>query len=382
MNTCQILMILVVTAFMSSSCNRLSPPADKESSITVTDTSFRSHVKYAKGFRIKYSKDSKIIDIIDPWDSTHLMVTYIFIQRSNKPEHKIPGAAYIEVPVTTMACQFTPQIGFAQKLGILNKITGMSRPDFIFNSYIKERIKNGKIALFGEPNNPDIERLLAINPQILIVSPFKDNRYEKIRKAGITLAIDASYMEESPLGRAEWIKFIASFFSLDLAADRIFDSIEQNYLQIRQKVTTMPYKPTIFSGKKFQDNWYVAGGKSYMAQFLEDAGFDYIWKDLQISGSVPMDFESVYQRAANCQYWSFIENKTGPYSYDEIQSEFALYADFLAFRDHHVIMCNVNKTPYYEIGILEPDKILSDLVTIAHPELLPGYNPLYFKLLK
>lgn len=353
-----------------------------EQAYRATDTSFRMHVSYAKWFRIRYENSTKVIDIIDPWDSTHIMVTYVFLEGGRTPEKKIPGVAYIDVPVKSMACQFTPQLGFAEKLGIIDQITGMSRPDFIFNPVIRERIREKKIALFGEPNNPDLERLLAINPQILIVSPFKDNRYERIRKAGITLAIDASYMEESPLGRAEWIKFIASFFGKDLAANRIFDSIATNYLAIKKQVAGIRERPTIMSGKKFQDNWYISGGKSYMAQFLNDAGFDYIWNDLRITGSIPIDFETVYKRAAQCAYWSFIESPTGPYSYDQIMAEYAPYADFPAFKERHIIMCDTGKTPYYETGIMEPDIILSDFVRVAHPEILPGYDPVYFKLLQ
>jgi iron complex transport system substrate-binding protein len=369
-------------ALLLFACHNTAPTEEKAGAIKLTDSAFRSRVKYARGFKIRYTADSKIIELTDPWDTTKIMVTYVFIPRGSNPEKKVQGAAYIEIPVSTMACQFTPQIGFAQKLGILNKITGMSRPDFIFNKSVRELIDSKKIALFGEPNDPDVERLLAINPEILVVSPFKDNRYEKVRKSGITLAIDASYMEESPLGRAEWIKFIASFFALDNSADRIFDSIADRYLEIKDKVARTRERPTIFNGKKFQDNWFIAGGKSYMAQFLNDAGFDYIWNDIRTAGSIPMDFESVYQRAANCQYWSFIESKKGIYSYEEIQGEFAPYSDFLAFRDRHILMCNVGETPYYESGIMEPDIILSDFVKIAHPELLPDYKPVYFKLLK
>jgi len=190
---------------------------------------------------------------------------------------------------------------------------------------------------------------------------------------------DASYMEDSPLGRAEWIKFEATFTNQDKLADKIFTNIAQNYTKLCQRVAQTTTRPTVFTDKKFGDIWYVAGGRSYMGRFLGDAGADYLWKDLNQSGSMPYTFEKVYAKAVKADYWLIKYNDMRvDLTYETLKNEYPLYANFKAFRQKHIFTINTAKTPYYEAGPMEPDKVLADLVAVFHPELLPGYKPTYY----
>ncbi|NOQ26051.1 MAG: ABC transporter substrate-binding protein [Bacteroidales bacterium] len=341
-----------------------------------------SYPKYAKGFHIEYYDNYKILELINPWDTTRIMYRYLLIPKGMKNIPRVPESVIIETPINSIACLFTTQLAFIKKLGVTNKLTGMSRIEYVKDSTIRDRIEKGEIIQFGEPENPDSEKLIAIDPDILMVSPFRDNKYQHIESAGIPLAVNGSYMEATPLGRAEWIKFVAYFFEMENDANQIFNEIEKQYLEVKNKVEDVDSKPSIFTGRKFSQVWHVVGNNSYMANYLKDAGFDYIWKDLDFYGSVPYEFESVYEKAAHADYWSFIEYNEAEIRYSHIKKDFSSYADFDAFKNKQIIICNSKETPYFENGILEPHLVLSDFVKVAHPDILPDYKPKYFKLLK
>lgn len=338
--------------------------------------------KYAKGFHIKYYDGYKVLEVINPWDTTLIMYRYLLVQKGAKEIPDVPNSVTIETPINSIACLFTTQLAFIKKLGVSDKLVGMSRITYVKDSTIKSKIEKGEIIQFGEPENPDTEKLIAINPDILMVSPFRENKYQHIESAGIPLAVNGSYMETSPLGRAEWIKFTAYFFETENVANQIFNDIEKQYQDIKNKVSEIDSKPSIFTGRKFNQVWHVAGAKSYMGQYLKDAGFDYLWKDLNTNGSVPYEFESVYEKAAHADYWAFIEYRENEISYSQIKNDFSSYADFDAFKNRRIIICNSKETPYFEDGILEPHLVLSDFVKVAHPEIIPDYTPKYFKILK
>jgi iron complex transport system substrate-binding protein len=190
-------------------------------------------------------------------------------------------------------------------------------------------------------------------------------------------------MEESPLGRTEWIKFEAAFLGKDSIANVIFSKIESNYNSLCIKVQKTTQRPTVFCEKKTGDSWYIAGGKSYMGNFLKDAGAKYLWADLKNSGSVPLSFEKVFAKAIHADFWLFkynnIANNT---TITSLANEYELYKNFDALKNNKVFAVNSAKSPFYEQGPMEPDIVLADLVHIFHPELLPDYKPRYYFQLK
>jgi iron complex transport system substrate-binding protein len=153
------------------------------------------------------------------------------------------------------------------------------------------------------------------------------------------------------------------------------------YDRLKKLAAQKQKKPTIFSGKKIGQVWYVPGGESYMAEFFEDAGANYIWKENQKTGSLPLDFETVFYKAQKADYWCIKENYQGRYTYKDLQSEYMHYSEFDAFKNHRVLFCNTHTKPYFEKGVLEPDVILADMIHILHPGLLPDHKNKYYKYL-
>jgi len=340
---------------------------------------YNREVKYSKCFRITRFKDCTQLIVRNPWDSSKVLDSYVLVDRNKKLPVHLPEGIVVRIPVERVAFCSSVHAGMWNQLGKLQLTVGVCEPEYFSMPVIKEGLKAGRIADLGMATSINIEKLIACSPEILVVSPFENTKRTEFEKVQLVVVKDASYMEESPLGRAEWIKFEASFTGKDKQADSIFTKIEKNYLEICRKVANTVNRPTVFTEKKFGDIWYVAGGKSYMGRFLEDAGACYLWKDLKQSGSMPFSFEKVYAKAVKADYWLLKYNDAHrDMTYENLKNEYPLYVNFNAYRQKHIFAINTAKTPFYEAGPMEPDRVLADLVYIFHPEVLPDYKPKYY----
>ena len=195
------------------------------------------------------------------------------------------------------------------------------------------------------------------------------------------------YQEPEPLGQAEWVKVIGLLTGREREATAYFDSLEASYNQLREKVSAQcPDKnedrPTIFSGDMKGGAWYATGGRSFLASIFRDAGARYVLEDNQDAGGVNMDFEAIYSKAANVDYWRISNSFNGTFTYDVLAGQDSRFCDFKAYRQRHVIYSNMAQTPFYESFPVHPDLLLADFVKILHPRLLPEYTPTYYKLLE
>jgi iron complex transport system substrate-binding protein len=382
-HTITVILLIVITTSCGKNKTNQNDKAQKKASSPVGETGFdhTSYPSYAELFSVEYKKHYKKVQVKNPFDTTRNNHTYILVNRGLKNKADLPEGTVIELPVRSLGVAYATHIGYLEKLNLLHTIKGVSQKKYIKNDAILKAISGDKIKEFGPSHNINIEKLLNINPQLLLVAPFKDNRYNKIRDVGINIAVNASYMETSPLARAEWIKFIAYFFNKEEKANQIFESLAHRYNQLTRLATKSQDTPTIFSGKKIGQVWYVPGGNSYMAKFFNHAGARYLWRDNEKSGSLPLDFETVFYKAKEADYWCIKENYKGTYSYEDLESEFIHYIEFDAFKNHRILFCNTHIKPYYEKGVLEPHIILADLIHILHPELLPGHKNKYYEYL-
>jgi len=369
----KILAILIVLSY--SGCTN----SHKKKYNTSQTVEHNTEIRYAKGFRMNRFKDCTQLIVSNPWDSTKVLDSYVLVDRNKKLPAHLPDGIIVRTPVKRVAFCSSVHAGMWNLLNKAHLTVGVCEPEYFSIPVIKEGLKKGNIANLGIATSINLERLLAAYPEILVVSPFENTKRTEFEKVKLVVVKDASYMEESPLGRAEWIKFEAAFTNEDMMADKIFANIEKNYIELCRKVETTTSRPTVFTEKKFGDIWYIAGGKSYLGRFLEDAGASYLWKELNQSGSMPFTFEKVYAKALKADYWLIKYNDPrGELSYQSLRNEYPLYASFNAYQQKHIYAINTAKTPFYEAGPMEPDRVLADLVSVFHPELLPGYKPSYY----
>ena len=371
-------------------------------------------LEYAKGFTVRILENGvKLVDVADPQeDEDRMPVSYRFalVPKSGLksadgiPADGIPdGYTRVEVPVERTLVMTMLQLSNFTALDALDVVKGITGTKNLFNKDILRRVEDGRIVKIGMEGNFDTELILVSHPEVIFISPFKRGGYDAIKETGITLVPHLGYKEAHPLGQAEWVKFVALFIGKEKEADALFGGIKDRYLALAEKVNTLlstsdsqpstpnsepstlnskPSRPTVFSGEMHGGNWFAVGGRNHLAQMFRDAGAEYILKD-DNTGGVPIEYEQMYATAANADYWRILNSFPGDFSYEALRASEPRNELFKAFKERHVIYCNMKRTPYYESSPVQPDVLLADLVAIFHPEVMDeDYTPTYYRLLK
>jgi iron complex transport system substrate-binding protein len=200
----------------------------------------------------------------------------------------------------------------------------------------------------------------------------------------LKVAINSEYMEDTPLGRSEWLKFTALFFNKEKESEKIFATIAKKYEDIAVKARGVKNRPTVFVGFNFKGTWYMPGGNSYVAKYLADAGANYLWSQDQSSGSLPISFETVFERAVNADYW--LNLRQSWQTLKDVITEDNRYGDYKAFKIGNLYNNNARVNAnggndYWQGGISNPDVVLSDLIKIFHPEILKNHQFFYYRKL-
>lgn len=339
--------------------------------------------RYAKGFRIIYRSDSvRLVDIQEPTKPDSPIEHFAFVPK-NKHIDSIPaGYTVVTTPVERIVCMTTPQLKGFSMMNAYDCVVATSDTRRMQNPEWLSRLKDGRVKRIGIEGNFNAEIVIASNPQLILVSPHRRGGYETLADTGVPIMPYWAFNETSALGLSEWIRLTGLLIGKEQEASNLFSNMEKEYNYWKDIASKTKSRPTVFSGEMRGGHWYVAGGKSFYARLFADAGADYFYKEDTHTGGVILDFETVYAKAHNSEFWRIMNGYPGQYSYDVILSSDARYKDFRAFREHKVIYCNLQYAPLYENMAAIPHILLKDMIKAIHPELLPNYKPQYYKRLK
>ncbi|MBQ5482203.1 MAG: ABC transporter substrate-binding protein [Bacteroidales bacterium] len=366
-------LLLAVSCRGGASKAGVSPVAGRAGAVAPT---------YAEGFRVSYTDAGCLVDIQDPQREESQSFHYLLVPAGSKPAQVPEGYTALEVPVSRVVCMTSLQLSNFICLDELDRVVGITSTRHLFNPEMKERLADGRTAKIGIEGNFDNEVILGLDPDLILISPFKRGGYEALKGVDIPLIPHLGYKETTPLGQAEWIKFIGLLTGEEEKANAVFAGIEERYNALKALTADVAERPVVLSGELHGGNWYVGGGRSFLAQIFRDAGGAYFLPDDQNSGGLNLDFETVYSQTANARYWRIVNSYNGTFSYDALKAEDARYADLNAFREKGVVYCNMREKPFYENMPVQPDVVLADLIHIFHPELLPAdYQPVFYELL-
>lgn len=374
---------LLLSAFPLVSCNggNNSTSGNGEGVVIAADSLSTVAPTYANGFNVDYKKDMVLLNINDPENREAEQFHFALVARESDVE--IPqGYTRIEIPVRSVICMTSLQLSNFIKLGITDKVVGITSTRHLHNETMNKQLKDGVTVKIGIEGNFDNEVIMAINPDVIFISPFKRGGYDAIRNVDIPMVPHLGYKELTPLGQAEWIKVIGLLTGNEKEANEVFRGIEERYNNLKAMVDSVSVRPQVFSGEMRGGNWYAVGGKSFLAQLFRDAGADYFLKDNEESGGVTLDYETVYTNAANADYWRIVNSNEGEFDYSSLKALDNRYTDFKAWKDHGVIYCNMRDVPFYESMPVEPEKVLADFIYVFHPAILPDHQPTYYHLLK
>jgi len=373
-------LILLLFSCQSTKKKQQQLPVKKNESIIIEN-------KYSKLFKIIHHSNYKEVVIPNPWEKGTDYARYILVPKGEKAPKNIPEKSIIiETPVNKIVSLSTPHIGLYDKLGAINKIVGIANEGYIYNKSIREKIKKGSVVSVGSDKELNIENLVDLNPDIVTASGFqtKHHAMELASQSGIKVIYNIEWMEKSPLARAEWIKFAAIFIDKEKEATLIFDEIESQYKSISKLTEKIKNKPKVLLGKKWKGTWSTSGGKSYYAKFLKDAGANYYWFINDSSGSLNLSFEEIADKQMDTDIWI---NPGAAKSIEGLLAEDKRYTFFNPLKEKQIYnyynMVNESgANAYWELGSINPHLILSDLIKILHPELLPDYELYFYKKLE
>jgi len=340
-------------------------------------------ITYAQGFEVNYFADYKEVIVYSPWEKGSVYARYFLVK--DKSVKTPENGTKILIPLQTLAATSVTHFEFLRLLNELQTVNAVCSPDIIYNAEIKKRIGEGKIISLGDAFNINVEKTLQLNPEAVMMSGYNQNDpyAQRVSQAGIPVLFNNEWMETSLLARAEWIKFVAAFYDKEKTADSIFQQIDTRYNDIKTKAANVSRKPRIMAGSNFRGTWYMPSGRNFMGKLFADAGADYFYSNDTTAGSIPLNVETVLKNFAETDIWLNCNFK----SIDDLIKADSKHALFHPVKTGQVYNFNKRLLPstandFWESAVARPDLLLSDVISILHPELLPGYQTVYAEKLK
>lgn len=369
--------LLCITLSLLSSCHR----AGGDKPFAVGGDTLLLH--YAANITIVDSCGYSVVTLRNPWDTLHTLHTYVLVPYDAPLPDTIPQGTVLRVPLSRSLVYSSVHASLLEQLGVENAIAGVCDLRYFHMPFIRDGYASGKIADCGTGMSPDIERIIDLQPDAILLSPYQNsNGYGRIEKLGIPIIECADYMEESPLGRAEWMHFYGRLFGVAARADSLFAVVDSCYNSMKSRAAQSVECPLIMSDMMHASTWYITSGKSITGRLYADAGGHYAFADEEYAGALPMALERVYDKAGDADVWLIKYNRERDMTYADLAKENEAYTHFRPYRLRNVYGCNTGRIPFYEETPFRPDYLLSDLIQIFHGKSEEdGLNLRYFSRL-
>ena len=380
--------IFLIAAFSLAVFAGCGGKAPRGFSTASADTLYRNS---SAGRFVLYSyggKGSSVLEIKDPWQGAEGVSKFVFLSRGGEEAPEGFDAETISVPIKSAVCMSTSYIGFIDALGSGEVIKGVSGTGFVTSPGIVRRIDSGLVAEVGHDTGMDYERLVALDPDVIFIFGVTGENSAvtgKLKELGLKVVYIGEYLEESPLGRAEWIIPFGEFLGKRTEAEDIFAGINREYNEAMEVVRSSGGKaPTVMLNSPWRDSWFVPGDRSYMVRLLEDAGGAYACSGFDSDQSRPISIETAFIKASGSDIWL---NPGSAVSLADVVAMNLRFSGVPAVKNGRVFNNNKRTTPaggsdFWESGTVNPHIILRDLIKIMHPELLPEHEFYYFRQLE
>lgn len=327
-------------------------------------------LKYAEHISMVKHKLYTVVNLQDPWHTGKTLHTYILIDRHDSAKvHLLPQGTVVYTPVERSVVFTTAHCKLLEMLGMADKIKGVADLKYILIPAIQHRVKTHLIVDCGNAMSPTIEKIISIKPQAILLSPFENSGgYGQIEKIGCPIIELADYMETSPLGRAEWMKFYGILFGCEQRADSLFQVVDSSYQALKAQAKKWNVVRKMLTEQMIGSVWYCPGGKSTIAQMIRDANGHYAFANDTHSGSLPLSFEEVLAKAGNSDVWALKYNGTSQLTRQILLSQYHGYKALQAFQYNNIYVCYSSITPFFEETPFRPDYLLRDFIIMLHPE--------------
>lgn len=341
-------------------------------------------IEDAENFSISYHDSYQVLTVDEPFPGG-APESYVLV-RCGAPDPELSGelaqAQQISVPVTSAFSSSTTHLPFFSELDRTDTVTGVADGAMVTDARVRERVGAGEVIEFATGGAIDKERVVIADPDVLITGGTENADEAGLRRAGIPVVANAEWLEATPLGRAEWIKMIAALTGTEARADAVYDGIKADYEAVAERAAGLEATP-VLPGTMYEGTWFMPSGGSYVGTLLTDAGGTYPWADDPATGSVQLNFETVYARAGDVPLWLVVDRWE---TVADVLAADPLYGELVAVRDGQVWNANKATGPsggndYWERGVARPDLILADLLAILHPETSADHEFVFYRQL-
>jgi iron complex transport system substrate-binding protein len=369
--------LLLWIACVSPACSgggERRPPAGADTSAV--------EPRHALGFSIARRGDALLLKVKNPWQYASDVEFEYLLTPAASPDNP----REIKTPATRVVCMSTTHIAFISALGETSTIKGVSGLRHVSDTLVRAAAARGETLETGYDANLSYETIYSLKPDVLfaygVAGEFVPIE-KKLNEIGIKVVYIGEYLEETPLGKAEWLIAVAAFFGRMKEAAAIFDRIEADYEQVGKSARGCPTKPSVMINLPYKDVWYMPGMKNYMVKFIEDAGAKYVYPQNNRRESVPVSAEKAFALAWKADFW-LIGNASA--SLDEMKAFDSRIAGVPAFKRKKIYNRNLRANgfgdDFWESGIVKPEVILKDLIKIFHPDLLPEHESYFYRHLE
>jgi iron complex transport system substrate-binding protein len=330
---------------------------------------------YAHGFQIEKKGSITSLTVFNPWEKAeNVSVQYFLVEKNKSVPDSLVGKRIIRTPVKRVICLSTTHIGFLDALEETNSVVGISGSQYVSNEKVRKRMEKGEVPDVGYGQNLNYELMVSQKPELVMVYGIGSevtSYVKKLEELRIPVVMVGEYLEENPLGKAEWIKFFGALFQKENEAQLFFEQVENEYHRLKKLAAEASGKPKVLVGSPYKDSWWIPGGNSYLANLIADAGGDYLGKENPSHESYVISFEHALTFADEADVWINMSNLT---SKKEILNTDERFKNFAVF-NHGKLFNNIKRlsehggNDFWESGTVNPHLVLSDLIAVFHPEL-------------
>lgn len=381
----KLLFSLIFIGGLFSCQNKDSNQTQKKSALP-EKTEVKIDIDYATGFEVESYQDYDLLIVKNSWPNSDQTFTYVVTKKEVDLPQDLKYTHRINLPIKRSIVTSTTHIPSLIDLNVLPTLVAFPEPKYISSDEARKYINKNKILNIGQNQKINTELAIATRADVFVGFSMngKNKAYDLIENAGIPVVYNGDWVEKSPLGKAEWIKFFGVLFGKKDEALKAFGKIEKNYNEMKLLAQQADNKPSILSGSLYRDVWYLPGGSSWQTKFFEDANINYIYADNDETGSLSLSFESVLNKAQDADIWISPGSFT---SYDKMIEQNPHYKKFKAFQNKEIYGIAGKKGEtggviYYELAPNRPDLVLRDLIKICHPDLIKEHEFIFFQALK
>lgn len=338
-------------------------------------------IRHADNLRISDGDGYSHVVIRNPWDTTKTLASYFLVQEGAElpPEAGSGSEKIIKIPLKNSLVYSNVHVSLMHELGVLDAVGGVCDAEYITDSLASSRIAEKVIRDCGQSMQPNMEAVMQMRPDGILAAPMENNpNHGKLAKLGIPLIQAADYLESSPLGRAEWMRFYGRLYGRGTQADSMFRAVEREYNDIANKVATSAHRPKVLIDGVYGQSWNLPTRKTATGILIHDAGGLNPFDEYDKAGSISLSPEEVLYKGADADVWFIRYFNTRPMTLSMWNAENKNYARFKAFKEGNVFGANTMTSGIFDDGAFHPQWVLADMASILHPEIKNISHPKYY----